>query len=199
MSSSVTANRRTRATSHSPSTPAAARAGSGRCQSSSTRAERYSFVRRMFVWRRLWTSTRPLSMCTYGHVRDWRHRAAVSTLFTAVCAQSDISAPSPVTECTSPANPFAALGRVQAAWCVDPVLSARCVGAAARAGTRVSRRGPTHLGLPQGELFGVRQRTALSRSAVATQSLQKQRSRTLPPQRTQSRIRNFALDLPLVA
>ena len=37
ISSSVTANRRTRATSHSPSTPAAASAGSGRCQNASTR------------------------------------------------------------------------------------------------------------------------------------------------------------------
>jgi hypothetical protein len=80
-----------------------------------------------------------------------------------------------------------------------PFLSARCVGAAAAASASMSRRRPTHLGLPQGELLDARGRAAHSRSVVATQSLQTQRRRALPPQLTQSRLRNFALDLPLVA
>ena len=68
ISSSVTANRRTRATSHSPSTPAAASAGSGRCQNSSTLLEPFLFIcESLFVWCRLSLSARPLSICTDGH------------------------------------------------------------------------------------------------------------------------------------
>jgi hypothetical protein len=117
----------------------------------------------------------------------------------AVCAPSDISAPSPVTDRTTLANRFRRESTRVRRGAATRVLSARCVGAAARAGTRMSRRSPTHLGLPQGELFGVRRRAAHARSIVATQSLQRRRRRALPLQRTASRLRNFALDLPLVA
>ena len=108
ISSSVTANRRTRATSHSPSTPAAASAGSGRCQNSST----FCLFVVAFVWRRLSPSTRPLSIRTDGHVTTQRHSAfGVGNVYgfvscscgrrcryskqpvATVCAPDDISAP----------------------------------------------------------------------------------------------------------
>ena len=202
MSSSVTATRRTRATSHSPSTPAAARAGSGRCQSSCTRAERCSFVRRLFVGRRLWTSTRPLSICTYGHVRGRRHRAAVSALFTV--SQCSLRTERHKRGCAYdqvhiPGRSFWRASACTLRVAASPVLSARCVDAATAASTSSSRRYPTHLGLPQGELLDARAWAAHACSGVATQSLQTHGRRALPPQRIDRPRRNFALDLPLVA
>jgi hypothetical protein len=116
-----------------------------------------------------------------------------------VCARNDIKHAIACDRLHIPGRSLQRSGVCKLHVASTPVLSSRCVGAAAAAGTSMSGRCPTHLGLPQGELPDARVPAAHSRSFVATQSRQIPRRRALPPQRRQSRRRNFALDLPLVA
>jgi hypothetical protein len=100
-------NKRTRATSHSPSTPAAARAGSGRCQSGPR--VRASFVRPTFV---RWAATNGQARGRFQCARTGMSAAGDTALqcrhclrcHRAVCAWSDIKRASPVNDCTSLAN-----------------------------------------------------------------------------------------------
>jgi hypothetical protein len=223
ISSSVTANRRTRATSHSPSTPAAASAGSGRCQNSSKRsASSLSFFAAVVRsaptipstiskradcfnpdrWACHRAATTQLRCRECLRLRPMQLRAQVSifqTTVATVCAPDDISVTCSTLEAECDCG-FLANETERAAQAGEP-------GLLCTLRPRCNLHGHCDVSaLSLASWLGTRRiarrrafRHTSAATLVATQSLQRTQQHALPQQRSAARRRNFALDLPLVA